>query len=96
MRISILDLIRFLFSDFVSKEHFSMTISDLKTDAAAISKAASDAIARVAEDVAELKRKIDEGGQVDQADLQAISATLQATATALNAVDPDPAFPPTA
>lgn len=53
--------------------------------------AQSEALARVAEDVAELRRKVDEGAQA--ADLTPIVERLEASTARLQGVDPDPSFP---
>lgn len=66
-----------------------VAVATLKTDVSA-------AIARVSEDVQNLKDQLAAGDPVTEEALDAILADLQAVDQTVNTLDPDPSFPPAA
>lgn len=74
------------------EELFMATAEQLAQQITEAKDALTAAVGRVEEDVAELRRQIDAG--VDPAALDSVSQGLTDLKGALDALDPDPTFPP--
>ena len=78
--------------DLEDKEKLMATKEDVKAAVAEAKSEAAAAIDRGAADVAELKRKIEEGSGTP-AEFDSIVADLKAVSSALKGLDPLPEFP---
>lgn len=69
------------------------TVQQISDQADAVAAAVNQLQVRVDEDFAEVRRLLEQAS-VDQATIDAVAAKLDQVKTAVDAVDPDPNFPP--